>query len=173
VKKTVKKAAVPNKAAKSADLSKWYGKWYIKEIVYFSFLFLSSKAARSLSLEDRINDKRERERREMLFGERMRRPRPSSAQSTPRDGKMRASSSDRMDFGCAWAFQIRLVPEIHLGNIGLMVILSPSSCRPSSSFVRAFFLDFVVKKKVKRERESVWKTQTEIKYFCYARAELS
>ena len=82
----------------------------------------------------------------------MRRPRPSSAQSTPRDGKMRASSSDRMDFGCAWAFQIRLVPEIHLGNIGLM-ILSPSSCRPSSSFVRAFFLDFVVKKKVKRERE--------------------
>ena len=87
----------------------------------------------------------------------MRRPRPSSAQSTPRDGKMRASSSDRMDFGCAWEFQIRLVPEIHLGNIGLMVILSPSSCPPSSSFVRAFFLDFVVKKKVKRERESVGK----------------
>jgi len=50
VKKTVKKAAVPNKAAKSADLSKWYGEWYIRKIVYFSpFFFLLESRSISLS----------------------------------------------------------------------------------------------------------------------------
>jgi len=158
VKKTVKKAAVPNKAAKSADLSKWYGKWYIREIVYFSFLFLSSKAARSLSLEDRIKrQKREREERDAF---RRKNETPASifhaiytsrwkdARVIFRSGGfwMRVGVSDSSRSGDT------------LGNIGLMVILSPSSCPPSSSFVRAFFFDFVVKKKVKRERESLENT---------------